>query len=481
MSNIRNFSDTQHVLLRDYETRGAISLKEVGAWRYCSDVNTSVLCCAYAIDDGPVKLWVPGDPVPAEWVEAANNPDWIVSAFNDNFERHVELHQLDRYHHWPLVPIERHRCLQASALSLALPASLEKVAEALNLEHQKDSAGKANMMALSRPRKSKKGEPPGLYWHSDQGRLERLYAYCKQDVETERALYRRIGFISEAEQLVWQLDAKINDRGIFIDDELALGAIEIDEEMHAEIDAELAEITGGTVTAVNQTARMISWLGSNGCPVDNVQKGTLGHAATRKAISDEARRVMILRRDGAHAATNKYRALMAWRAHGGRVRGCFRYHGTSTGRWSGLGPQPQNFKRAKGATLEDISAVKSGNYSQLRMLHPENPLAVVGDVARAALSAAPGHKFIIADFSGIEARVLAWLAGEESEIQQWKKFDETGIAEDEPYHIAGVASGLDRDGGKTETLAFGFMGGVGAYRKLAPQLIPAAQVSGRVT
>jgi DNA polymerase bacteriophage-type len=302
-------------------------------------------------------------------------------------------------------------------------------------------------------------------------RLERLYAYAIRDGEVERELQNRIGFIPPAEQAVWQLDAAINDRGIFIDDELALGAIKIDEAAHTAIDAELADITGGTVTAVGQTARIVSWLGANGCAVDNIHKGTLGHALTRVHISEAARRVMLLRRDGAHAAANKYAAMMARRADDGRMRGCFLYHGTSTGRWSGRGPQPQNFKREPPDGLDmaaAITAVKTGDLAHLRRLHPDNPLSIVGDVARGALCAEPGNKLIVADFSGIEARVLAWLAGELSEITQWAKFDETGVAEDEPYFITGMAMGLGRDQGKTCTLAFGYIGGVGAYRKLAP-------------
>jgi DNA polymerase bacteriophage-type len=239
---------TQHVLIRDFETRGVLNLKKVGAWRYAHHPDTAVLCCAFSVDNEPVKLWVPGDPIPPEFIEAASDSEWIVSAFNDAFERLIETHIMAPRFGWPEISIERHRCLQASALSLALPASLDKVAEALRLSQQKDSAGKLNMMALSRPRKPKKGEAPAIYWHEDPDRLERLYAYCKQDVETERALYDRVGFLPPAEQAVWELDAIINYHGIFIDEELAASAIKIDEAAHASIDAELTEITGGEVT-----------------------------------------------------------------------------------------------------------------------------------------------------------------------------------------------------------------------------------------
>lgn len=187
------------LLFRDFETRGTISLKRAGAWRYATN------------------LWVPGDPIPDEFIEASQNPEWFASAFNANFERWVEQHIMGPLFGWPLIPIDRHRCSQAAALSLALPASLGGAALALGLEQQKDAAGSRNMQKLSKPRKPRKDEDPSkTYWHDDPARLERLYSYCKQDVETERALHARVGHLSPEEQIVWTLDAKINDRGVCI-------------------------------------------------------------------------------------------------------------------------------------------------------------------------------------------------------------------------------------------------------------------------
>ena len=147
------------IFLRDYESRSTLSLKS-GAWRYATHPGTSVLCCAYCVDDGPVKLWTPDDPVPSEFIEASSNPEWIALAFSDNFERQIEAHIMGPRYGWPVIPIERHRCLQASALSLALPATLEKVAAALSLTQQKDNAGHRNMMDMAKPRKAREGEDP---------------------------------------------------------------------------------------------------------------------------------------------------------------------------------------------------------------------------------------------------------------------------------------------------------------------------------
>ncbi len=361
----------------------------------------------------------------------------------------------------------------AGALALALPGSLEKVAEALELEHQKDKIGRDNMLRLAKPRKPRKGEDPAqIYWHSDPARFEMLYAYCKQDVEVERDIKKHIGALSDTEQALWEFDAKINDRGIYLDINLITAAIKIAENAHEEIEAQLCEITKGAITTVNQRDRIVTWLSDNNFIVDNVQKATLQKALTQKDIPPAARKIMELRLDGAHAAANKYKSMLAWRNPDDRVRGALQYHGASTGRWSSHGIQVHNMKRP---VVEDmdaaIKAVATGDLAHIKTLYPQ-PMSVVGDIARATLCAAPGHRFVVADFSGIEARVTAWIAGEQAEIDQWANFDHSREPADEPYLIAGLACRLPADQarpkGKTCTLAFGFAGGAGAYRKLAP-------------
>ena len=149
-----------HLLFRDYETKSAADLKSVGARKYAQHPSTDVWCCAYALDDGPVQIWKSGDPVPPEFVEAAKNSNWQVVAFNDAFERAMETHILGPRYGWPTIPIERHRCLQASASALALPASLAGVAGALGLAEEKDEAGKRLMREMARPRRPKPRRGP---------------------------------------------------------------------------------------------------------------------------------------------------------------------------------------------------------------------------------------------------------------------------------------------------------------------------------
>ena len=161
-------------LFHDFETKSALDLTEVGAWKYACDTSTDIWCCAYAVDDGPIKLWVPGDPVPAEFLEAANDPAWLTSAFGDHFERLITQHIMVPRYGWPLIPIERRRCTQSAALALALPAKLKNVAAALELEHQKDEAGHRVMLQMARPRHPRQDEDPNeVYWFDDPERRRR--------------------------------------------------------------------------------------------------------------------------------------------------------------------------------------------------------------------------------------------------------------------------------------------------------------------
>jgi len=461
------------VLFHDFETRSTLDLSEVGAWKYACDPSTDVWCCAYAVDDGPIQLWVPGDPVPPELIEAASNPEWTTSAFGDHFKRLITRHLMAPRYGWPLIPLERRRCTQSAALALALPAKLKDAANALHLEQQKDERGHRVMMQMAKPRRPRQDEDPnGVYWFDDPERREQLYAYCEQDVATERALHHKIEGLSPEEQLLWALDARINNRGIYIDGKLLDAAINIAEAAERAINTELLTITEGTLETIHQTARLMAWLAGYGCVVTDVQKTTLERALTRKDIAPAARRVIELRLDGAHAAAAKLITMRAWRNGDGRARGCFRFHGASTGRWTSFGIQLQNLKRP---LVEDmgaaIEAVNTGNLEHLRQRYLQ-PMSVVGDITRALISAAPGHRLIAADFSGIESRLTAWIAGQQDKLDRWAKFDRTGDPNDEPYYILGKTLGVApeqaRTIGKTADLAFGYMGGVGAWKKLAP-------------
>ena len=471
--------DKPHVLHRDYETRGVLVLGKVGAHRYAADRQTAVLCCAYAVDNEPVKLWTPVDAVPLEFHEAANNPNWIAVAHNAPFEMAIEQHILGPRFGWPPLSIERQRCTMAMALALSLPARLENVARALELRHQKDAVGHRLMLMMAKPRKAHKDEDPDrTHWFEDPDRLGRLYEYCQADVETERELFARLRPLSPSEQALWVLDATINQRGFCVDRSLAEAARRIAQAAAPEIDGALAEVTGGAVTAVNQVAKLQAWLQQNGCTVENLQRKTVA-TLLETELPPKVQRALELRQDGGQAAVKKISTLLQRAGDDDRVRGALQFHKASTGRWAGEGFQPQNLKRPQEGDLEAaIAAVKTSSYKHVRSLYPQ-ALSLLGDLGRSLIIAAPGHTLIGADFSAIESRVLAWVANEQWKLDAYSRFDATQDPRDEPYCVLAcrmlhVPDGTftpespERKIGKTADLACGYMGGGGAIEKFAP-------------
>src|SRR6516165_106965 len=246
-----------NILHRDYESRGIIRLDHTGAWKYAADRRTQILCCAYCVNDEPVKLWTPNDPVPPEFIEAAQNPEWLVAAHNAQFEIALEHFILTRIFGFPKFPLSRQRCTMAMALALSLPPKLELVAAALELIHQKDKAGQRLMLLMSKPRRPRKDEDPqGIYWFDDEERLQRLYKYARQDAAVERELFQHLRPLSDAELEVWQFDLKVNARGFHVDRVLAEAARSVADAATPELNAELTYITGGAVTKVGQIGKL---------------------------------------------------------------------------------------------------------------------------------------------------------------------------------------------------------------------------------
>src|SRR6516162_2398536 len=198
----------------DVETRSAISLDRISTRRYAREESTEALCVAYALDDGPVELWTPAAPVPREFTSA--NPDTCFAAHNANFEFSIIRHLLAPRFGWPAIPIERFICTMAMARAAALPGKLDGAAGALGLETRKDKVGAKLMREIA----ARKREPT-------PDDLERLHAYCCQDVEVERELFRRLPPLIEPEQALWLLDHRINLRGIPIDRPLALAVADL--------------------------------------------------------------------------------------------------------------------------------------------------------------------------------------------------------------------------------------------------------------
>jgi DNA polymerase len=231
------------------------------------------------------------------------------------------------------------------------------------LVNRKDAAGERLMHAMSKPRNPRKDEDPAekTYWFDDPDRLQRLYNYCKQDVEVERELHDRLLPLSAAEQALWALSSKINTRGFHVDRQFAEAARRVAQDAAPEIDAEICEITGNAVTAINQIARLLQWLQQQGCPAKKLDRKAVEKLLERDELPPPVRRILELRLGGAQAAVKKIDALLARVGSGDRVRGAFRFHGAATGRWAGEGFQPQNLKRPVTKDLDAaIAAVATG-------------------------------------------------------------------------------------------------------------------------
>jgi DNA polymerase len=463
-------------LFWDIETRSTVSLEDAGAWRYAADPTTEILCVGSAVDDSEVKIWTPGQPIPEEVIAAAGDPSWIVLAHNFAFERPVATHILKPRFAWPEIPLAQQRCSMSSALASALPGALDKAARALKLDYQKDQEGYLLMRRMSRPRRPRKGEDPaGIHYVDGQELRERLYLYCKHDVETERALYRRLPPLSDFEQRLWQLDAIINARGFYTDIELAKAACEIARIEQANINAEIRALTDGEIDSVHQVERIKAFIRKHGHAIAGLTRRSVS-AVLAHNPSGSVQQLLELRRAGARASTRKFDALLKSVDADQRLRGTLRFHASSTGRWSGSRFQPQNLKKPETKDLDAaVNAIMAGDMARIRELGA--PLTVAGDIARGIICAPPGHVLIGADFSAIESRVLAWLAGEEWKLDTYRKYDATGNPEFEPYCVMAsqclkrTVTPDDESGrtiGKVYDLSFGFGGGVGAWRKFDP-------------
>ena len=477
-------------LIRDYETRGVLKLEDVGCWRYAADSRTEILCCAYCVDDGPVKLWTPPEPPPTEFFKAAapQNTDWTVGAYNAGFEIPLEHHVLVPKYGFPRFPLSRQRCIMAKALVCSLPARLEFVAQALELLNEKDKAGHRLMLMMSKPRRPRKDEDPGLLaWFDDPDRMTRLYEYARQDAEVERELDQVLQPLSDDELKIWQFDLRVNARGFYFDRKLAEAARTIAEAATPELNSELAYTTKGAVTGINQIAKLRAWLAEQGCVVDSLDKDAIAELLLKDELPASVRKVLELRQSGAQAAAKKITALLARCSDDGRIRGAFQYHRASTGRWGGSGVQPQNLKRPEIEDIEAaITAVMTGSYPHVRNLYPK-PLAVIGDLNRSMIRAPPGYKLIGADLSSIESRVLAWISDENWKLDSYRRYDATHDPRDEPYCITAckifrvpdgsfTAESSERGTGKTCDLAFGYQGGLNAWRIFEPDRFTDAEV-----
>lgn len=470
----------------DFETRATVDLKKTGVYRYAEHPLTDVICMSWRIGDhGPIQRWRPGDEDPIEFL-AHIESGGIVVAHNAGFERTIYNTVLRGrvVPHWPELKIEQQDCTMARGLALALPASLDQLGKALKTPMQKDKDGHRLMMQMCKPRRT--DADGAVVWWEDDDRISRLQLYCDQDVETETDVDRSISALSDEERKVWELDQRINDRGVMIDVSSVSRCLAVVEEAIKRADDRMWWLTDGEVKKCSEAAKIVKWLNGRGIPCASVAKGEVEEIVLMTTImgDDTAEEVIRLRRAAAKTSTAKFKAMLNSVCSDGRVRGTLAYHGAATGRWAGRIMQPQNFLRFDAEELPDVmliiellaleKAVKEIVDAIEMVIGPA--LESVAKCMRAMLIAAPGKKFVSGDFSNIEGRGAAWIADEQWKLEAFRAFDR-GEGHD-LYNLSYARSfGIDvntmpkksfmRQIGKVQELALGYQGSVGAYITMA--------------
>ena len=402
----------------DFETRSAVDLRKTGVYKYASDPSTDIWCMAYK---GPwsdeVQVWVPGDPMD-EHLE-----NWIVeggllTAWNANFERVIWNDIMVARYQWPRTKIKQWRCTMAQASAMGLPRALGQAAAVLGVDEQKDKAGAALMLRMARPRKV---NADGTYtWWNTKDKVAALIDYCKQDVRTELCVADALMAMPESERRLYQLDQRVNDRGVKLDVDLVHRVKALAENSSEKIDAEIKRLTNGQVKAATNAMDLVAWLNSYGINTKSVDKQTVARLLTFDRLHPVIREVLTLRQNGAKSSTAKYDAMLHAANADGRMRGLLVYHGAATGRWSGKLVQPQNFPRPqkKQTELDEIIAkLKAGE----DVSEHGAGTVLASDLLRSMLVAEEGHRLMFADYSAIEARVLAWVAGQNDLVQTFRE------------------------------------------------------------
>ena len=449
----------------DIETFSEASLSSTGVYRYAADPSFTILLFAYSVDAGPVQIvdLAQGENLPAEVEAALSDPAVEKWAFNAQFERVC----LSAYLGEKLDPRGWY-CSMVWATYAGIPLNLAGVAQALHLETEKMTEGKDLIRKFSQPCKATKsngGRTRNLPEHAPED-WETFKAYCVRDVEVERAIASRLsplpmpGFEWEN---YWR-DQRFNDLGVGIDVELASKAVEADLEIKDALYTQMRHWTG--VENPQSVTQLLGWLQDHGAQLPSLAKADVASALDE--ADGTVAEVLAARLEIAKSSVKKYEKMLDCVCPDGRAHGLLQFMGAGrTGRWAGRLVQVQNLPRQTFGDLEEAAAlVKAGQADMLGVLWGSAP-NVLSELIRAAFVAAPGYRFLVADFSAIEARVIAWLAGEQWVLDLFKNggdiYCETGtrmFGQEVKKH-----SPL-RQRAKVAVLACGYQGGVGALKAM---------------
>lgn len=452
----------------DIETYSDVDLSKCGVYKYASSPAFEILLFGYAVDGGDVRVvdLACGEQIPDEVICALSDASVAKWAFNAMFERVCLSNFLGEW----LEP-ESWRCSMVWASTLGLPRSLESVGVVLGLEKQKLTEGKDLIRYFCvpcRPTKANGGRMRNLPEH-DPEKWERFKAYNLRDVETEMQIQKRLSNFPVPDT-IWEeyhLDQEINDRGIGVDMELVRQAIAMDARSRERLTAAMQELT--ELENPNSVQQMKQWLADHGMETDTLGKKAVAELV--KTAQEPLREVLSLRQQLAKSSVKKYAAMENAVCADSRAHGMFVFYGANrTGRFSGRLIQLQNlYKNTMPDLAQARALVRSGNYEALSMLYEDIP-DTLSQLIRTAFVPQDGRKLIVADFSAIEARVLAWLAGEKWVLEVFEKggdiYCETAAR---MFHCRVEKHGENaelRQKGKQATLSCGYGGSVGALKAM---------------
>ena len=469
----------------DIETYSSVDLTKAGVYAYAEAPDFEVLIIGYKFDDEEGVHVIDctlqdanGNPLisrpdaPEEFVafmKALTDPRVIKTAYNANFERTCLAAWTGAE-----MPPEQWRCTMVKALTLGLPRGLADVGIAMGLpaDKLKDPQGKALIQYFSKPCKPTKangGRTRNLPFH-DPAKWDLYLSYNRQDVVTEQEILRRLSLYetTKEEQDLWSLDQRMNDDGVRVDIPMVEKIVEYDARRREELAQEARGLTG--LNNPNSLAQLKGWLADRGVPVEQLRKDDIARMLGED-LPDDVRRVLEIRQALGKTSVAKYSAMLTAACRDGRLRGILQFYGANrSGRWAGKLVQTHNLARN---SLPDLDVARElvceGDFDSLQTLFGETSF-VFSELVRTAFIPSEGCRFVVSDFSAIEARVISWVAGEEWRLQAFRDgkdiYCETAS---QMYHVPVVKHGVNgdlRQKGKVAELACGYQGGVGAMKQM---------------